>query len=366
MKSRYVQFALAGVLVLGAPATFAAGTDANTDISNSATVDYSVGGVSQPTATSNTVTFEVDRKVNLTVAEVGTADTTVVPGASNEAVAFDVTNTTNDTIDILLTVTQQDGGPGPHADTDDFTLENVRIYRDDPLGPSPGSYDAGDTLVTALDNVAEDATIRVFVVADIPDGQADGSLAALTLTGQAADAATGTAFTESTGADTEDETDNDNADNVFADEAGDTDAEHDGRHSDDDAYAVSGATLSVVKTSRVVSDPINGTSNPKRIPGAIVEYCIVVANSGSNAADAVVVTDDLTGAPVTFEPDSIYAGGDAACSGGTLEDDDAAGANDTLSATENTGNFTGGTVTTETYSVPAGTSTSTRFRVTIN
>lgn len=54
------------------------------------------------------------------------------------------------------------------------------------------------------------------------------------------------------------------------------------------------ADLSVTKVSSVTSDPINGTNNPKRIPGALVEYLITVINSGVSAtdADSIVITDD--------------------------------------------------------------------------
>ena len=53
-------------------------------------------------------------------------------------------------------------------------------------------------------------------------------------------------------------------------------------------------TLSVTKTSSVISDPANGTTNPKAIPGALIEYLITVSNTGSVAPDAgsVIVTDD--------------------------------------------------------------------------
>jgi uncharacterized repeat protein (TIGR01451 family) len=362
MKLKHITYAAAGVLMLGSQAVLAAGTDANTDISNVATVDFQVATVAQPTATSNTVMFEVDRRIILTVAEVGAADTSVAPGSTNQALAFDVTNTTNGTIDILLTTTQQVGGAGPHGDTDDFNANNVRVFRDD----GDGVFDGGDTLVTALDNVLEDTTVRVFVVSDIPAAQADGSLAAITLTGQAADAATGVAFVATVGADTEDGVNNDNADNVFADAAGDTDAVRDGLHSDDDAYLVSAATVSVTKTVTVVSDPVNLLVNPKRIPGATLEYCIVVQNTGSSAADTVTVTDSLAGDPVTFVSGSIIAGGTDCTTGGTSEDDDAAGLDDTLTVTENTGNFAGSTVTTQVFTVPAAASTVTRFQVTIN
>src|SRR3546814_13991767 len=69
------------------------------------------------------------------------------------------------------------------------------------------------------------------------------------------------------------------------------DAARDGSHSDNDDYTVQTATLAVTKTSRIISDPVNATSNPKLIPGAVIEYCIAVANNGSAAATSVVITE---------------------------------------------------------------------------
>ncbi len=53
-------------------------------------------------------------------------------------------------------------------------------------------------------------------------------------------------------------------------------------------------TLDVTKLSSVISDPVNNATNPKAIPGALVEYLITVSNTGSEATDTgtVVVTDD--------------------------------------------------------------------------
>ncbi len=54
---------LAGTLFAAAQAAaLGADTNAGTDISNTATVDYVVGTVNQPDVNSNTATFEVDRK----------------------------------------------------------------------------------------------------------------------------------------------------------------------------------------------------------------------------------------------------------------------------------------------------------------
>ncbi|MEI6641245.1 MAG: hypothetical protein WCL10_04360 [Novosphingobium sp.] len=57
----------------------------------------------------------------------------------------------------------------------------------------------------------------------------------------------------------------------------------------------SNATLTLVKTSSVLSDPINGSTNPKAIPGAIVQYSILVSNTGPTAVDnnTVLLIDAL-------------------------------------------------------------------------
>ena len=53
--------------------------------------------------------------------------------------------------------------------------------------------------------------------------------------------------------------------------------------------------MSITKSSIVVSDPVNNTTNPKRIPGAIIRYCFVVDNSGNGTADDVKIKDTLSG-----------------------------------------------------------------------
>jgi uncharacterized repeat protein (TIGR01451 family) len=54
--------------------------------------------------------------------------------------------------------------------------------------------------------------------------------------------------------------------------------------------------LTVVKLSTVISDPVNGTVNPKAIPGAVVEYQIIVTNPATNPVDAdtVFLTDAVS------------------------------------------------------------------------
>lgn len=69
------------VVALGATPAFATGTTAGQAVTNTARVDYQVGGVNQNQITASN-TFTVDRKVDLVVAELGNVTTTVVPGAT--------------------------------------------------------------------------------------------------------------------------------------------------------------------------------------------------------------------------------------------------------------------------------------------
>lgn len=60
-----------------------------------------------------------------------------------------------------------------------------------------------------------------------------------------------------------------------------------------DSFQVEQAIPTVDKTSTVISDPINNTTNPKRVPGAVVEYGIVLSNTGRGSPDTnkVIITD---------------------------------------------------------------------------
>ena len=58
------------------------------------------------------------------------------------------------------------------------------------------------------------------------------------------------------------------------------------------------ATLTAVKTSALISDPVHGATNPMAIPGAIVAYSFTVANTGPASVDAnsVFLVDTLPSA----------------------------------------------------------------------
>jgi uncharacterized repeat protein (TIGR01451 family) len=91
-------------------------------------------------------------------------------------------------------------------------------------------------------------------------------------------------------------------------------------------FSVAGATLIVDKSSSVVSDTVNGASDAKAIPGAVMRYCILVTNSGPAAAANISITDTLP-ANLSFVSGSIRSGTSCA-SAATVEDDNATGADE--------------------------------------
>ncbi|WOE73899.1 hypothetical protein [Alterisphingorhabdus coralli] len=280
--------AVALTIGVSSPA-FAEGTTAGTDITNQVTVNFEVGGVAQ-TAVDNSDTFVVDRKINLTVAASDSVTTSVSPNQQDQVTTFVVTNTSNDVLDFELGVTNQAGGAAPNGGTDNFDATGLQIFVD---SNGNGVYDAGTDTETFIDELAEDASITVFVLGDIPVSQVTDDVAAVTLTATGREGAgagsLGAVLTEDTGADGAN-----TVETVFADAAGDTDANRDAAFSATDDYTVLAADITVAKTSQVLWDPINGTTNPKAIPGAIVEYCIAVSNAAGGAdAAAVSISDDL-------------------------------------------------------------------------
>ena len=277
---------------------YAAGTASGSVISNTATVNYSVGGVAQAPISNVANTFTVDRRVVFRVDETApVATTTVAPGQTAAVTTFTVSNTSNATMDFGLALTQQVGGAGAHANTDNFDVTAPVIYAD---SNNNGTYEplTDTTVLTFLDEVLADTSRVVFVVANIPAGRVTGDVAAVTLTGQARDggaaATQGAVAANTAGANTA------GVDTVLADTAYDAlNAASDGFGVAKDDYTVSAAAISVTKVNRVIEDPINtiasgNAANAKMIPGATIEYCIIVANAaGGGSATGISITDPV-------------------------------------------------------------------------
>ncbi len=275
----------------------AAGTAANSTITNNVTVNYSVGGVSQDAEVA-TDSFTVDRKVNLVVTPTGS--TTAVSANQQQVVrTFEVQNLSNAAIGIALTAAQE-ASP-------DFNLSNVTIFDD---ANSNGLYDSGEATLSFINSLGPDQTVTVSVAMDIDSAAAQGEATDVILTANAFELNDpASEIAHSTGADTA------GVDTVLADAAGITDSVKSGDHSAAHTVNVNAADLQVAKTSRVIWDPVNLFVNPKAVPGARVQYCIKVSNGASAAtATGVTVNDPLPG-DVSLYADAFGTTGDVMVNG---------------------------------------------------
>ena len=297
----------------------AAGTDAGTTIQNQAVVAYDVNsqvqtpiesdpnGNSVPGAGSATE-FLVDRRVDFTLVEVGGLHTEVSPGDTDAFTAFQLTNNGNAIMDFDLSLVDLALGASVHGqlDTGD-TMSNFRIRVANGDGPA-GVPDLGTDLAF-VDELAEDATVVIYVFADAGATLPNDAYDNFTLNATAADDANAAAtpgvldpvLAESPGAD-----DPTLIESVFAD------AGNDGIESADDGYHVNSAELVITKTAAVISDPFG---SGKALPDAVIEYTVTIDNSGGAAtAENVVVTDTIQVANVALET-GVYAGLDISVNG---------------------------------------------------
>ncbi|MBX3563612.1 MAG: DUF11 domain-containing protein [Sphingomonas sp.] len=316
----------AALTTLLATPAFAQQTPAGTTINNQATVSYSVGGSPQ-TSTSNTVSFVVDKKVNLAVAEVGGSATRVAIGATDQVTTFTVTNLTNATQDFRLTPDQQTVSI-PLLGTDDFNVTNLRAFVD---SNGNGVYDAGIDTATFIDELAPDATVTVFIVADIPNTQGIHTAIVGLKATVAAGGGSGVLGADLVATSLLTPDSPSTVDIVFADDANLLDQPRDGAHWAFDAYTIDSAAVTMTKTVRVISDPYNLLVNPKAIPGAVVEYCMTISNAGPGTATGVTLSD-VVPANMTYVSNSLTVGGlgvgGQCVLNGTIEDDDATGADE--------------------------------------
>ena len=151
---------------------------------------------------------------------------------------------------------------------------------------------------------------------------------------------------------------------VFADAAGNGgDSNYDGKYTALADYSVSAPVLSINKNSVVISDPVEGSTNPKAIPGAVLQYCVVVSNAASAGTSATNISvGDVLPATVTYKPNSVVlnavvtgSGATATCGSGT------AGVDSTnFSSTPNP------TVSGQLNTLAPGASAGLSFQVTIN
>jgi uncharacterized repeat protein (TIGR01451 family) len=285
--------------------SWAVGTPSGTTISNSATLTYAIGAGPTTTATSNTVSFVVDKKVNLLVTEVSGAATSVSIGQIGAVTTFSVTNLGNDPQGFTLTAALAVGNPAtggtPPFTTNNFSATGLQVFVD---SNANGVYDAGVDTATSIPTLAAGASQTVFIVGDIPGTALSGQQSVVSLTATAVVPSTMAALGATAGSDTP------GVDVVFADSAGVADGARDAKHSAYDAYLVNGVNVALTKTITSVVDP-NGrvvltpaSGDPALMPTSTLTYQIVVDLTGSGTADNLVITDPLP-ANTSYVPNSI-------------------------------------------------------------
>jgi uncharacterized repeat protein (TIGR01451 family) len=260
-----VSIALA--LGLGVDDAHARGVAAGTSINNTATVDYTIGTVTA-TVSSNQSTVVVAEIVDVDVT-VQTPTVAVTPGALQQTLRYRVTNIGNGPETFRLVMSNAIVG-----DQFDPVAASPAIYLD---SDSSGTYNAGDAPYVAGTNdpaLPADGFVTVFVLNDIPATVVDGNIGRSNLT---ADARTGTGAPGT----------------VFAGQgAGGTDAVIGTTGGDGVAqgeYVVEGVAITAVKSQTVI-DQFGGA---RPVPGARINYSIVVNATGTGTAAASVFTDNV-------------------------------------------------------------------------
>ena len=148
-----------------------AATAPGIDINNQATVTYNSGG-SPHLLGSDVSSDTVQELVDLTVVTVDIANVPVTPGDTQMAVTFLLGNAGNGTDSYSITNSVASG----------FDPDSMDIYFDT---NNSSTFDAGDTLYEPGTNdpvLVAGATLRLFVVSDIPVGVLEGDLSEIRLT----------------------------------------------------------------------------------------------------------------------------------------------------------------------------------------
>ena len=323
-NNRILKLSFSLAVLLASQASLADGTEAGTVVENTATLSYSVGGAPQSDIKSDVSDFTVDNKVDLNVS--GDVATNIIVGPSSAR------STTGNKLSYTLTnegnLAQAFEIAVSHLSTDDFNAGTTPTTTTPlaaeacqytitpttvPATPATGPHELTDAPIVTL-GIDETALIEVMCSMPNRPDVSDGHLSTIDVLATAVDGS-GDIMEETVGADSEDAIDVVLAD---ADAATTTDtSDRNAKHSDTQTFEIDAPMLSVVKTSAVISDPLNLTVDPKRIPGAIIEYTITIQNTSDSVATGVTATDVLTA--VTAGEVKFVAASIANTGGGTNE-----------------------------------------------
>jgi uncharacterized repeat protein (TIGR01451 family) len=366
----------AGLIFSMANYTLAAGTPSGTIVGNIATINYSVDGTPQPeigsTELGNTsgagseTTFFVGTSVNLTLVETNTTYTSAAAGSLLQATGFTLTNLGNNSHGYNLTAANS--SLSVFGQADGYDVGTFAYYID---VNNDGLLDGGDTLITSVDTLAPDASIKLLVTATIPIVVADTLQSTIILTAVTTTDNTTVAVIETNGV-----YDSTVVQIVFSDPSTVAAGTDPGQTEGDasavalDAYRVLTAALSVSKATAVYSDPANGLVNPKAIPGAILTYTITIVNNGTGTATGISISDivdEITTGSLAFN--TQYNDSTTTCSaaqGIAVKDgSEAAPLCKTNLGDADSANFAGITATAAGLALAAGETATMAFQVTI-
>lgn len=298
---------IAGTLAMLAAlphAAHAAGTASGTVINNSVVLQCSLCGASG--ISSGAVSFVVDNKVNVAVADSDGAATSVIAGQLAAVTTFSVTNLGNTVQDYSLAAANVTSGAALYGGTDNFDAAACIVRVES--GAAPG-YDAADT-ASYIDELASDASRLAYVVCNIPASQASGDQAIVSLTAATLQGGTpgmqGAATVATVGADSPA-----TVDVVFVDGMGSDDAARDGKYSGRDAYRL-GTPATLSKTVANIQDPsgCSAASGCKIVRGSILTYRIELIVPAAGNVSGLVLTDPIP-PNMTYVPGSIVVNGAA-------------------------------------------------------
>jgi uncharacterized repeat protein (TIGR01451 family) len=296
MKTRCKTIMLA-VLLIGAiavmvpQAAMATGTAANTAITNTATLNYNVGGVGQ-TAVTGSVTFNVDIKIRFSITAgnqiatpLGVTPNTLGNNTTN-AIKYTIANIGNAPQNFKLTM----------VDTNGFTGGGAVTYYWNTTGTLNTLTDTAIVSGGTIPAVARDTNVYLFSVADVPATATDTQTRTIAVTAVSVDgggaalvaggvAGSGTAI-------------------VIAN-AGQLNTT-----SDTGEYLVQTASITVNKTFSVTAGPTEAPAVLLAVPGATVHYSIQITNNGSADATTISIGDPIP-ANMTYVAASLNAPGSA-------------------------------------------------------
>jgi hypothetical protein len=317
----------------------------NTPISNTAELDFSVGGGATLSLNSSTegnsdtaagvspTVFLVDRLIDLSIIQASAPSPTgISAGGIDYLLQFTLTNESNSSMDFVLDATANDtltidfdndaglgSDPDAVADSDQFTATAISIYGAGSNGLDDGGSVVDDS-IGRLKDVAANGTATIYVRVTVPGTQVINDFSYISVTARAALTDTDSGLTDvaalagdDNGRNSDGTTGTSNPDiadqvqNVFADGESevfyngsvfvDNDVAQNGQISSTRVLVVDSA-LELKKTSLIIWDNLNAATNPKALPGSFVQYTLTLTNNGTQDYTLGPIVDTITNAQI--------------------------------------------------------------------